>query len=315
MSAPQKRSCSGKRRLTLRLSENMAFTEQPTVIVSANAGFCIGVKEAISRIEETLTAYRGREVYCLGMFIHNENVIEKYRNKGIRYVSSIEDVPDNSVVLFTSHGTPMDTRRRAEEKGLVIVDLICRYVLALQNIALKLQQSDYQVVLFGDKKHPEVKAILDIVPNAKVIDKQDILNDNLSFSVEKLGVISQTTQSTELYDRLMGFISSHMPEKEVRFYNTICRDVVDRQKEAADIAKICDLVFVLGGKKSANTKRLFEIASEFTKAYHIAVLDDFDPNACKGARSIGIISGTSTPDWFVDEVVSLVKKSIGLIRK
>ncbi len=277
------------------------------IIVSQNSGFCIGVKQAISRIEEALKTYPGRTIFCLGMFIHNENVVKEYAQKGLRYVSYVEDVPEGEVLLLTSHGTPQEILSKARERNLIIVDLICSYVLALQNIAKKLKNEGYDVLLFGDKQHPEIRAILDIVPEAKVIDKESILQDNLNFKINKVGVLSQTTQSTKLYSRLIKQVLERLPEKEVRVYNTICRDVVDRQKEVAEMAKLCDVMLVLGGSKSANTRRLYEIASEYSKAKHISVLDDFDCGFLQDAESVGVVSGTSTPDWFVRDIVGLIE--------
>ncbi len=280
------------------------------LIVASNCGFCIGVRNAVKLVERALSEHPNESIYSLGMFIHNEEEIARLVRKGLRVVDSIEDVPDASLVLLPSHGTPPELRRRCDEKNLRIIDLICVYVRRLQEIAVNLRKEGFSVVMVGDKDHPEVLAVNSLIPELIVIDKRDVLNDNLSFNFVNYGVISQTTQSIQLYKRIVEkLISGSFPGKELRIFNTICRDVIDRQREVVELAKHCDVLLVIGGKKSANTKRLYEIGKEYTKAYHLSSPEELTRDMLGGDR-IGLISGTSTPDWLVEKFKQRISELI-----
>ncbi len=271
------------------------------LLVAKNCGFCVGVKDAVSKLEQVLEEHPHEKVYSLGMFIHNEQEIARLQAKGLVVVNDIEDVPDGSLILLPSHGSPSHIRKRCEEKRLRTVDLMCVYVRRLQQIAFELHRSGFGVVMLGDKNHPEVLAVKSLVPSLIVVDKEDVLNDNLSLDFKSYGIVSQTTQSLATYRSIASsLIEKNFPVKEVRVYNTVCWDVITRQQEVRDLAQRCDVVFVLGGKKSANTRRLYEIAKEKTEAYHVWDLDQVSASVVEGKSKIGIISGTSTPDWFVE---------------
>ncbi len=273
-----------------------------TILVAKNCGFCVGVRQAVSIVEKTLRDSGDRLVFSLGMFIHNELEIERLKAKGLKIADNIEQVPEGSLLLLPSHGSLPEVLEVCDKKSIDTVDLICVYVKKLQQIVRLLSQEGFDIVMLGDKKHPEVRAVSALTDALIVVDKQDVLNDNLNLNLRQYGVVSQTTQSLQVYKKLLlKLLDGSMPEKEVRIYNTICWDVVKRQKEAEDLAKVSDLVFVLGGRKSANTYRLFEIAQQYTQAYLISDLGDYSHKMLKGRQRIAIISGTSTPDWFVEE--------------
>ncbi len=278
------------------------------LFVSDSCGFCVGVRHAVSLIESVLKENPDSPVYSLGMFIHNEKEIERLKLSGLKVVDSIDDVPDGSIILLPSHGTPPEIKEKCRQKALESVDLICTYVKKLQEIALSLKREGFDVVMIGDKDHPEVRAVRAIVGDLIVVDKAALLNDNLNLSISnRYGVISQTTQSLEFYREAVDWLlGKAFPKKEVRVYNTICWDVVERQAKVQELASQCDVVFVLGGRKSANTRRLFEISSETTMTILISDLSDFLPDYVKGKERIGIISGTSTPMWFVDKFIGLL---------
>ncbi len=279
------------------------------LVVSDSCGFCVGVNHAVSLLESVLKENPDRSVYSLGMFIHNEKEIERLRLSGLKVVDSIDDVPDGAMILLPSHGTPPEIKEKCCQKSLEAVDLICIYVKKLQEIALSLKKEGFDVVMIGDRDHPEVRAVKAIVGDLIVIDKPTLLNDNLTLSINnRYGVISQTTQSLEFYKEAVNWLlGKAFPKKEVRVYNTICWDVVERQSKVRELASRCDVVFVLGGKRSANTRRLFEISSEITTTVLISDLSDFSPEYVKEKTKVGIISGTSTPMWFVDKFVELLR--------
>ncbi len=281
------------------------------LIVASNCGFCVGVKNAVGLVEKALSEHPNELVYSLGMFIHNEKEIARLVKKGLCVVDSIEDIPDKALVLLPSHGTPPELRKRCDEKRLRIIDLICVYVRRLQEIVVNLHKEGFSVVMVGDKEHPEVLAVKSLVPELIVVDKESVLNDNLSFNFVNYGVVSQTTQSVQLYKAAVEkLISGSFPSKEVRIFNTICRDVVERQREVVELAKHSDVLLVIGGKKSANTKRLYEIGKQYTQAYHLSSPEELTCDMLGGDR-IGLISGTSTPDWLVKAFEKRVNELIG----
>ena len=277
------------------------------IVIAKNCGFCVGVRRAVELVEKALTEYAPQPVYSLGMFIHNELEIERLKKKGLKVVSAIDELPPGSLLLLSSHGSPPEIVQKCRQRQLKTIDLMCTYVRRLQEIVKSLADQGFDIVMLGDKSHPEVRAICSLVNKVIVIDKQDVLNDNLNLNFVKYGIVSQTTQSFWLYKRaIKSLLGSAFPKKEVRVYNTICRDVMERQEEARCLAQDCDVVFVLGGKKSANTYRLFEIARQLTQTYQITYLDEFNPEMIKGKRRVGILSGTSTPDWFVEKFIELL---------
>lgn len=243
----------------------------------------------------------------MGELIHNSHVINELEELGIH---TVDELPENEtgICIIRSHGASPDVIRNAMEKGFEIVDLTCPDVKKVQQRAVELAKENYLVIIVGKPEHPEVVAIN---ANAKQIcDDVYVVPDIVTLkSIEekikehkRIGVVVQTTQKIETLNEVLCYLTSIA--KEIKIYNTICNSTQMRQKEARDLAKISDLVVVVGSKKSANTTHLAEILREITKTIHIETeeeLAQYD-EIIKNSESIAITAGASTPDEVIQKV-------------
>lgn len=275
-------------------------------------GFCHGVRRAVD-LTSALLDHNKKEIFALGPIIHNSRMMQALVSRGLKVVKDISSVKRGGVLILPSHGTALSKIEEVKAKGIKFIDAICPYVSSVGKICLRLKNEGYKIVIVGDRFHPETKSILSIVPDAIVIDKIRDLKDNLTAS--KIGIISQTTQLKEKFIRVAQAIKNNNPDKEIRIFNTICLDTLRRQAEAKKIAPGVDVMFVVGGKDSANTKRLAQLCHKLKiKTYHIQGPEDIRPNAIKNKR-IGITSGASTPDWLVEEVIESMESPKNTIKK
>jgi len=274
------------------------------IITADEAGFCFGVKRAIEIVKEAV-AGTDKKVYTLGPLIHNPQVVEDLRQKGVHLADDISEIEDGILVIRT-HGVSPKVLNKAEEKNLDIIDATCPFVKNAHKYAKELVETDYQTFIFGDKNHPEVKGIFGHTKNKGIIiesvdDLEDIdLDDNI-------GLVAQTTQSYEDY---LDIISYLLPKvKELKVFNTICNTTGNRQKAARELAKKVDVMYVIGGHNSANTKRLAEISADTgTPTFHIETVDEINWDKIKNTNKIGITAGASTPDWIIKEVLEIMSE-------
>jgi len=264
-------------------------------IVSKHAGFCFGVKRAVNLTKKNLETKK--KIYSLGPLIHNNWVVSRLEKEGLKVINNLDSVKGGYCII-PSHGVDPNRIRR---KNISFIDTTCPFVFKAQDLVRKLSDSGYEILILGDKDHPEVKGLVGISKGkAKVIRNK---KEAISFisKNKKMSLISQTTQSLENYKDVI----SKLLEKdfqELRIYNTICKDVIKRQEEARAIAEKSDLVIVIGGENSANTKRLVEICRHITRTCHIEDESDIKNEWFKGARVIGIVTGASTPGEFIGKV-------------
>jgi len=281
------------------------------VILADPIGFCFGVERAVNLLEEALKVHG--KVYCIGSPIHNPQETARLKAKGLIVVSSAKSIPEGSVVFVRAHGLPEREKNFLLERGHLLVDGTCPFVLNAQEKASFLSSEGYQVLILGDKDHPEVKAITQSVDkfSCVVSPGENIPDDVLG---AKIGVISQTTQ------RLQDFIAlvQHAVQKagEVRIFNTICGATEARQRAVAELAARTDGVVVIGGKNSANTRKLFEIVMEMnSQAIWIEEASDLDWRWLEGKSLIGIAAGASTPDWLINDLLKLLGKAKGVVKE
>ena len=258
-----------------------------------NIGFCKGVQNAIDKA----LAVQG-EAYCLGDIVHNKSVIERLRQKGVKTVNSVDQVPYGATMIIRAHGVPPIVYEQAKARNIQIVDATCPSVRAIQQKAQKYYNDGYQIVLVGDANHPEIVGINGWCNNSALIfDGKSILDVN---GHEKVLVMFQTTYDTRFFEKsLKNLLTEGV--KTLEIFNTICYTTTVRQYYAQILSQQSDLAIVVGDSNSSNTKRLFEIASQHCKA----VLTDgslteiaFDNNT----RNVCFISGASTPEELVKGV-------------
>jgi 4-hydroxy-3-methylbut-2-enyl diphosphate reductase len=268
------------------------------VIVAQKCGFCPGVKNAISMAEKILA--QEKEVYSLGPIIHNKDMVERLAQKGLKTVDSVEEI-QSGTVLIRSHGAAPEQIAKIKEKGLKIADATCVLVKRVQQIAKELERDGYEVVVVGDKNHPEVQAVVGCVSDVVVVaDGTDL--DKLPEN-GKLGVVCQTTQSPEHFSRMLGAIA-RKSFSELKVINTLCKEAVKRQESAVQLCKQVDIMFVLGGLESANTRKLAELCKKVNKqTFHLQNWNELDKSKFFGKNIAGVTAGASTPEWIIAEFV------------
>jgi len=278
------------------------------IAVAKYSGFCFGVKRAVRLTKECLKK-RGKKGTCsIGPLIHNKYVVSDLSKEGLEVKKSLGGIK-KSYCIIPSHG--IDASRLKKRKGVIFVDTTCPFVFKAQELVKKLAGSGYKIFILGDKDHPEVKGLVGISSGrATVVSGRKTVKKVLNNSMKKAAFLSQTTQSPHNFcETASGLIRAGF--YELRIFNTICRDVVKRQIEAQSLAKDADLMLVIGGKNSANTKRLAQITQNFAKTYHIESEEEIKKNWFKNIRKVGIITGASTPGEFIEKVKNQIKKIKG----
>lgn len=268
------------------------------VILAKHHGFCYGVKRAV-KIAQDSVSLEGK-AYTLGPIIHNPQMVEKLANEGVGMVHSLDDIRQGTVIV-RSHGVGPKVYEQAEEKGLTLVDATCPHVKKAQMAAYELSEAGYQVIIVGEKSHPEVKSIFEWSKNrAIIIEHEAELNDIVFFN--KVGVVAQTTFSGEEFQKIVDSLIERV--ENVKVERTICNATEKRQEAAVELANQVDMMIVIGGKNSANTTRLAELCLKKNKhTYHIETVNEINDNWFnKGINTIGITAGASTPDWLIEEV-------------
>lgn len=267
---------------------------------AAEMGFCFGVRRAIEIVQKA--AQERGALQTLGPLVHNRQVVNKLSECGVTIAASLEEV-QGDIIAIASHGVGPAVMKQIKAQRLEVVDATCPFVRKAQVVAQKLGKEGFGVLIFGDSSHPEVQAVLGWA------------GKNASASLEipqfpartrHLGIICQTTQNHEHFANFVASIiaSDTIKFSELRIFNTICDATRKHQAAALELAKRADLMIVIGGKDSANTKRLAEICADTGVAtYHIETVIELDPSWIQSRRHIGITAGASTPDEVINEVV------------
>ncbi len=270
------------------------------VITAKRAGFCFGVKRAIDMAFDA--AKRSDNVYTLGPIIHNPQVIAKLKSEGVRPIESI-DSPKIETLIVRTHGVPKEISEKLSRKKYEVIDTTCPFVKKAQKYAGLLKDEGYQVVIIGDREHPEVKGLMSYAgPDVVVINN----DDSLLMLKSRVGVVVQTTQPVSVLKEFVGKAVDRV--KELKVFNTICNSTALRLKETKDIAQGVDAVIVVGGKNSANTTQLANFCiSMSVPTYHIETASEIRNKWFVNVRKVGITAGASTPDWIIEEVTDRIR--------
>jgi len=268
------------------------------VIRADKLGFCVGVQGAI-KLAGAATE-RGRPVYSLGPIIHNKQVVDRLAETGLATVESLDEAREGAV-LIRAHGVPPETFEAISHGEREVVDATCALVRRAQNIVKKLHEEGYQVVMIGDADHPEVKGIIGYAPNVIVIE--DLADLDRLPKRGRLGIVVQTTQSPKHFGAMVGEIVSRS-FREIKVVNTLCLEVVRRQEAAVSLCDKVDVMFVLGGLHSANTRELARLCQEQgVPTYHLEGWGSFHEEFVASCETAGVAAGASTPSWVIDEFV------------
>ncbi len=265
-------------------------------------GFCFGVAITVKKAEEAI-AHRD-DVTTLGHVVHNPQMVESLASRGLKNAHSVDEVEDGALFV-RAHGLPTEVFEKAQRKGLEVIDATCPMVTKIHVQAEKLKADGYKIIIVGDPNHPEVKGTLSHVPGAFCIETVEDVQKLPRGS--RMGVVVQSTYSRERFTDIVKALSAKY--YEVRAVNTICTDTNNRQSEATRLAQEVEVMVVVGGKTSANTKHLAELAEmNGAHAFHIEGPDELRAEWFDGIAVAGLMSGASTPGWLVDSVQSRMEE-------
>ncbi len=275
----------------------MIESKMKNIIVADDQGFCWGVRRALDIVEQY------DEVYIFGDLIHNKQVVSQLEERGKQIIHEVTGNEKRPVVI-TAHGTTIENLKMFEELKLDIVDTTCPLVSKIYNVGESLEQQGYHIVIIGDKDHVEVKGIASRMHQPVIVkDEGDIKSATFP---DKVGIICQSTFSEEKFHKLALQIESRVREAKIR--NTTCSPTKKRQEAAASLAQQVDIMIVVGGYHSSNTKKLKEITSAYVESYHIETADQLEKEWFQNKKEIGITSGASTSDWIVEEICSKIRE-------
>jgi 4-hydroxy-3-methylbut-2-enyl diphosphate reductase len=265
-------------------------------------GFCFGVRDAIEIVRELGEA--GTRVYTLGAIVHNPQIAEELERINVHVVDSLDEAPPGSVIAITAHGAPPGLQDEAQDRGYKVIDTTCPLVTRIQKTARDLMLQRYSVLVYGDPKHKEVKGIVGWTDGkAKVFSSMDDLKDWQP--TRRVALVSQSTSNVQRFIALAQALVGDMVARgvEVRVVNTICKPTKERQAAVRDLAREVEVVIAVGGRASANTKKLVIAAQEEgAEAYQVERPDELQPRWFADKARVGITAGASTPDSVIDEV-------------
>ena len=276
------------------------------VHVAKHSGFCFGVKRAMNIIDEVAKNGKKKPIYTLGPIIHNPQTVDKLKERGVTPLEDVNDINEGTVVLRT-HGVEKRFLESLKKSNLDVIDATCPFVSRAQDYVKKLKENGYNVIIIGENNHPEVLALKSQVSGAIVIENGDEISKIKSLKGSKVGIVSQTTQSIENFKGLVCLIMDYF--KEVLVINTICNATSQRQESAIALAGKVDLMLIVGGKNSGNTKRLYTLCKRIAKhTHHIETAKEIKKSMLRNVKNVGIAAGASTPDWIVNDVKTNIKK-------
>jgi len=271
------------------------------VKLAENYGFCFGVKRAIKIAEENI----GSATY--GPLIHNGKEIDRLKaDFNVSLVEDISTFKEGDKAVIRTHGIPKDELDSLYSKKIDVIDATCPYVTKPQQICEEMSKQGYDIVIFGDVNHPEIKGVMSYAEKgATVVESAKELEDK--FFYEKIAVVAQTTRKVEEFMQVCNYLMRK--HKEVRVFNTICNATFDNQDAVRKLSNASDVMVVIGGKNSSNTKQLHSISKEnCADSYLVEGPDDLEASWFKAKKECGVSAGASTPDWIIKQVMQRIKE-------
>lgn len=273
------------------------------VKLASNYGFCFGVKRAIKIAEEYDNSA------TMGPLIHNQDEINRLKNDfKVGLYNNLSDVKDNDTVIIRTHGIPKNDLKHLRTLNAKIINATCPFVTTPQQIVKKMSKEGYSILIFGDADHPEVKGVQSYAENQDdvhiVLEPSDL--KNIIFKNNKVATVAQTTKKKEKYLEIVNYLI--LKNKEVRVFNTICDATFENQDAARELSKEVDVMIVIGGKNSSNTKQLHSICLEnCSDSYLIENQTELDNHWFLNKKLCGVTAGASTPDWIIQQVVDKIE--------
>ncbi|NPA11649.1 MAG: 4-hydroxy-3-methylbut-2-enyl diphosphate reductase [Epsilonproteobacteria bacterium] len=265
-------------------------------------GFCFGVKRAVEIAENSKNAV------TLGPLIHNPLEIQRLaENYNVNHIDNIDQINEKiKRVIIRTHGIPKKELQKLKEKNTEIIDATCPFVKKPQEIVKEMSKEGYDIVIFGDINHPEIKGVKSYSVHKRVfvvLNTEELQNIKLK---EKIATIAQTTRKVADYLKIVNYLVRNY--KEVRVFNTICNATFENQDAVRELSKEADIMIIIGGKNSSNTKQLYNISKQNCESYLVESVDEIDPRWFKNKKLCGISAGASTPEWLVEKIISKIKE-------
>lgn len=291
------------------------------ILIADNAGFCFGVKRAMNMAWNELDKSDKVAIYALGPLIHNKQAVAKYEERGMLTVDTIEEIEKiesekvrrginaskDREMIIRSHGVSKSIYDEAKLKDIPIIDTTCPFVRKIHYLANKCFEEGKQLIVIGDKNHPEIIGINGWSSHSAIIAKNLEELRNISFdTIKDYFIVAQTTMNEKEFDAIIDYIRSLDIKFEVE--NTICSATRVRQESARELAHKVDLMIVIGGRHSSNTQKLVKICQDIVDTFSIETKEDLDRNLLDKYHTIGITAGASTPDWIIEEVINFLKE-------
>ena len=278
------------------------------VVMAKILGFCGGVRRAVQMIETELREHGA--FYTLGAIVHNARVVDDLAVKGARVVEGLDEVPDGATVAITAHGAGEEVYAEIERRGLRLVDTTCPIVRKAQETVARLVEDGFAVVLYGEEEHPEVRGILSWTRGRGIATQSPDVE--IPDDAAGIAVISQTTKSPERFSDFAETVVKRFTGRvpEIRIVDTTCPETGRRYQAAQGLAKAVDVLFVVGSRTSANTRKLVETCRETgVPTHHIESADEVEDGWFAGRERVGVTAGASTPDAVIEEVVERLERS------
>jgi 4-hydroxy-3-methylbut-2-enyl diphosphate reductase len=279
------------------------------VVLAQPRGFCAGVERAIEIVERALEKY-GPPIYVRHEIVHNRHVVERLRAKGAQFVDEIDEIPTGAVTIFSAHGVASAIETRAEERGLPVIDATCPLVSKVHIEGQRYANQGREIILIGHAGHPEIEGTMGrITGKVHLISRPEEVARLKVSDPEKLAFITQTTLSVDDTRAVIEALKARFPSIVGPDTKDICYATQNRQRATLELAKIVDVVLVVGAPNSSNSNRLREIAAEFgVPSYLIEDAKALDPSWLQGVSAVGITAGASAPDELVEELVERLRE-------
>jgi len=274
------------------------------ILVAKHMGFCGGVKRAVEMAAGAATDAQDA-VVTWGPLIHNPQVVNRLEAGGVRVAETLEEMRGETFVV-SAYGVEHAVLDAARERGMTIVDATCPVVIRAHSLAFKLVEEGYQLIIVGDHGHPEMVTVKEVLGEKVTIvhTREEVAQVRLR---GRIAVMSQTTQSQENFRQIVGDLS--LRTKELRVVNTLCPAITVRQEEAERLVEEVDTLVIIGGHHSSNTTRLAEIGrAHGLPTHHVEVPDEIEPSWFEGVQKVGVMSGASTPEWIIADVITRLRE-------
>ena len=290
--------------------------KQIKILLSAPRGFCAGVERAIEIVEKSIQKY-GSPVYVRHEIVHNKHVVDNLKNKGAIFVEELEEIDDKSrPVIFSAHGVPKKIPEDAENYKMTYVDATCPLVSKVHREAENLNKAGYHIILIGHENHPEVIGTMGQLPKGSIdlVQNEAEAMEYKTNHKEKLAYITQTTLSVDDTKEIIKILKDRYTNIKEPAKEDICYATTNRQMAVKNIAKNCDMFFVIGSRNSSNSVRLVEVAKKSgcqnSQLFHSESEIPFDQ--IQNSNTIGISSGASAPEILVEDFINALKKKFSI---